>query len=77
MMPPTTIPPDDHDHPENVALDALIASFNVLGHDSDPDDQVPPDDPAILSDEDRAAIAGLGDDLVDRLLAAQQREGGR
>lgn len=71
MLPP---PPDDHDHTENIALDALIASFHVIGPRDDP---IPLDDPAILSDADRAAIEGLGDDLVDRLLAAQKREGGR
>lgn len=50
---------------ENEALDAMIASFHVLG---DGDAQVPLDDPAILSEADREALDALGDGLVDRLL---------
>jgi hypothetical protein len=56
---------------EEAALDALIASFHILGPG---DELIPLDDPAILSDEDRAAIAALGDDLVDRLVARHERE---
>lgn len=51
---------------EEAALDALIASFHVI---SEGDELIPLDDPKILSDEDLEALAALGDDLVDRLIA--------
>ena len=54
---------------EEAALDALIASFFVI---SDGDEFIPLDDPEILSAEDHTALAALGDDLVDRLVARSQ-----
>ena len=51
---------------EDAALDALIASFYLI----DPGDElIPLDDPAILSDEDRAALEALGtsEELIERL----------
>lgn len=54
--------PDREDH----ALDALIASFYMVGDEPEP---IALDDPAILSDEDRAALdsLGTGDELIERL----------
>ena len=60
---------DDREDREDLAIDALIASFS---HISEGDELVPLDDPAILSDEDHKALAALGDDLVQRLLAKSQ-----
>jgi len=51
---------------ENHALDALIASFHVF---EDYPDDIPLDDPSILTEEDRKALEALGYDLIDRLVA--------
>lgn len=58
---------------EEQALDALIASFF---HISSEDAVGNVDDPAVLDDDDRKAIKGLGDDLVDRLIAKRESRGG-
>lgn len=55
----------NHDEREERALDALTASFYHINPDDDPD---PLDDPEILDEADRRALAALGEDLVDRLL---------
>ncbi|WZO97339.1 hypothetical protein EP7_004364 [Isosphaeraceae bacterium EP7] len=54
---------------EERALDALIASFF---HISSEDAVGNVDDPSVLDAEDRKAIDGLGDDLVDRLIARRE-----
>lgn len=54
---------------EEQALDALIASFF---HISSEDAVGNVDDPSVLDDDDRKAIEGLGDDLIDRLLAKKE-----
>jgi len=58
---------------EEQALDALIASFF---HISSEDAVGNVDDPAVLDDDDRRAIEGLGDDLIDRLIAKKESGGG-
>lgn len=57
---------------EEQALDALTASFFHIGAEDKLD---PLDDPEILDEATRQALAALGDDLVDRLLEAEQPEG--
>jgi hypothetical protein len=58
---------------EAQALDALIASFF---HISSEDAVGNVDDPTVLDDDDRKAIDGLGDDLIDRLIAKKETGGG-
>ena len=57
--------PVDHKH---CGVDLCLEGGCLL-HDVPTDDElVASSDPSVLTDEDRAAIDGLGDDLIDRLI---------
>mgnify|MGYP001098936113 CR=1 FL=1 len=60
---------DERERREELALDALAASFFCISPDEEPE---PVDDLEILDEADRQALAALGDDLVDRLLLADK-----
>ncbi len=60
---------EERERREERALDALAASFFHISSEDEPD---APDDPEILDEADRRALEGLGDDLVDRLLAGER-----
>jgi len=60
---------DERQKREELALDALAASFFCISPEDEPE---PVDDLEILDDADRQALAALGDDLVDRLLQGKK-----
>jgi hypothetical protein len=60
---------DEREKREELALDALAASFFCISPDEEPE---PVDDLEILDEADRQALMALGDDLIDRLLLAEK-----